>query len=75
MPSAGLERLLAAYRRGSKPAQPVPFSAVWLSALALAAAGSRSPTDPEPEQPDEVVAKFEAPASAEPVTLEDESEP
>ena len=76
MASAGLEQLLAAHRRGSKPAQPVaPPSFVGLSALArAAAAGNRSLTDPETEQPDEFVPELEEPASAEPATLEDESE-
>ena len=74
MPSTGYERLLSAHRRGSKPAQTtVVPSFVGSSALAHAAVGTWPPTDPE--RPDEVVPEFEAPASAEPATLEDESEP
>ena len=76
MPSAGLEQLLAAHRRGSKPAKTVALpSFVGSSALALAAAGDWLPEGAPVAEP-ELVAELEEPASAEPpVTLEDESEP
>jgi hypothetical protein len=61
------ERLLAARRRGSKPAQTLaPASFAGSSALALAAAGSWPPDDPSLGEPD-LVREIEAPASVEPL--------
>ena len=74
MAGRGYEQLLAARRRGSKPTPSTPEPFVGSSALARAAAGSWPSEDAPVEEPD-LVPELEAPASAEPATLEDESEP
>ncbi len=70
------EQLLAARRRGSKPAQTLALpSFVGSSALALAAAAGSWPPEDSTVAESDLFAEVEAPAFAEPATLEDESEP
>ena len=75
MRSAGDEGLLAGRRRGSRSAQTVVLpSFVGSSALARAAAGAWPSEDAPVEEP-ELAPELEESASADPATLEDESEP